>query len=58
MGDIFGKKSSPIKWNLKVKGRFSATKLEKSIKRLLTQTGNSEDALLKDSASGQRACRT
>ena len=57
MGDVFGKRSSPIDWRLNVKGQFSALALERAIRSLVSATGHPVDALLDDPSSDKRHCR-
>ena len=57
MKDVFGKRTKPIDWKLKVKGQFSAKSLEKAVKSLVPQREDPDKALLNDGQSDKRPCR-
>jgi hypothetical protein len=56
--EVFGEKLSRIPVNIKgeVKARFDSAELESAIRKVVKQSGASEDDLLNDST--ERGCRT
>ncbi|RKK71143.1 hypothetical protein BFJ68_g18355 [Fusarium oxysporum] len=52
---VFEKKRHRSKINGQLQGRFDATALEQSVKKILVENGHDEEALLKDSSDG--ACK-
>ena len=53
--DIFSKKGLPVDFRGNIKGKYKASELEKAVKRIIKNSGLSEDALLDD--GGHRGCR-
>ena len=52
---IFSKNGLPVNFRGNIKGRYKASELENAIKKITTNLGSSEDALLDDGED--RGCR-